>query len=76
MLLCITAVWNGGTDYYLGEWFMENIMKTMKNLYLFEKWERRKLEKSDMYFPVMLKLADKEGFVIERSVAPVKIEVL
>lgn len=52
---------------------MENIMKTMKNLYLFEKWERRKLEKSDMYFPVMLKLADKEGFVIERSVAPVKI---
>jgi len=52
---------------------MENIMKTMKNLYLFEKWERRKLEKTDMYFPVMLKLADKEGFVIERSVAPVKI---
>lgn len=52
---------------------MEDIMKTMKNLYLFEKWERRKLEKSDRYFPAMLKLSDKEGFVMERSIAPVRI---
>ena len=52
---------------------MEKIIENIKNTYLFETWERRKIEKKDMYFPAMLKLSDREGFVIERSVAPVKI---
>mgnify|MGYP001102233250 FL=1 len=52
---------------------MEKIIENIKNTYLFETWERRKIEKKDMYFPAMLKLSDREGFVIEKSVAPVKI---
>lgn len=52
---------------------MEKIIENIKNTYLFETWERRKIEKKDMFFPAMLKLSDREGFVIERSVAPVKI---
>ena len=52
---------------------MEKIIENIKNTYLFETWERRKIEKKDMYFPAMLKLPNREGFVIERSVAPVKI---
>ena len=47
---------------------MEKIIENIKNTYLFETWERRKIEKKDMYFPAMLKLSDREGFVIERSV--------
>ena len=50
---------------------MEKIIENIKNTYLFETWERRKIKKKDMYFPAMLKLSDREGFVIERSVAPV-----
>lgn len=52
---------------------MEKIIENIKNTYLFETWERRKIEKKDMYFPAMLKLSDREGFVIEKSVASVKI---
>ena len=52
---------------------MEKIIENIKNTYLFETWERRKIEKTDMYSPAMLKFSDKEGFVIEKSVAPVRI---
>jgi hypothetical protein len=52
---------------------VEKIVENMKKTYLFETWERRKIEKTDMYFPAMLKFSDKEGFVIEKSVAPVRI---
>lgn len=45
---------------------MEKIVENMKKTYLFETWERRKIEKTDMYFPAMLKFSDKEGFVIEK----------
>jgi len=52
---------------------VEKIVENMKKTYIFETWERRKIEKTDMYFPAMLKFSDKEGFVIEKSVAPVRI---
>jgi len=52
---------------------VEKIVGNMKKTYLFETWDRRKIEKKDMYFPTILKVSDKEGFVIEKSVAPVRI---
>ena len=52
---------------------MEKIVENIKKTYLFETWERRKIEKTDMYFPAMMKFSAQEGFVIEKSVAPVRI---
>ena len=52
---------------------MEKIIENIKNTYLFETWERRKIEKKDMYFPAILILSERVVFVILRRVEHVKI---
>ncbi len=52
---------------------MEKIVENIKQIYAYDTWKRRKIETDSRYFPVMLKLPQTAGFVIERSIAPVPI---